>query len=169
MLPWRKYLTQRYNFQKSKLLSNPQCFEFQDEGIKITSPIANSTIYRSDIFKIKELKPCFIIFISPLKYTLIPRRCFCAQEELILFRHLITQKMDKKKYKLKKYRLGKAAPDNEQSIPFQPPNSSTVEPEGSPLLKVNIHLTKKEHLNFLMTVLLHIIQPVKPGFNGRIW
>ena len=143
-----QYLTHRYNYKKSNLLSNPQCFELQDDGINISSPKGNSKLYWNDIFKVQELKPCFIIYLSPLKYTLIPRRCFHTQEELTIFRETIIQKIDKKKRKLKKYPLGEIAPDHEQTSNLQPTDGLTDDSSDSPLMEVNYYLTKKEHFAF---------------------
>lgn len=143
-----QYLAHRNNYRKSKLLSDLQCYEFLDEGLRTSSSVGSSTMKWSDIFMVLELKPCFLIFLSPLKYFLIPKRCLHSKEELELLRRMITQHMDPKQRKLKKYRLGQVAPDTGEIIIPQSVELLNENPETGPLMELDFFLTKQEQLKF---------------------
>jgi hypothetical protein len=141
-------LIQRYSFQTSKFLSVPQFVEFHDLGMEMSSLNGNSTLWWRDVYTVQELKPCFVIYRSPEKYFLIPRRCFHNQGEVELLRRLIIEKVDKKKRKLKKYHLGKVEPDDGQISNPGLVEGLAEDSEAVPLIELNFSLMKNEFLAY---------------------
>lgn len=140
------YFTIKSNFKKSKLLNTPQCFEFGENNLVVSSSNGYFSVLWQDIFKVRELKPCFVIYISPLKYFLIPRRCLSSQEQLELLRDILKEKIDKKKLKLKKYPLGKISVDKDIQKYDEAESNVQIAEEEIPLFELNFSLTKEELL-----------------------
>lgn len=138
------YFTVKSNFNKSKLLNVPQCFEFEEDKLIIASTNGSFSVYWKDIFKVKELKPCFAIYTSPVKCFLIPRRCISSTNQLEFLRAFLKEKVEKRKLKLKKYSLGKISLDKDiQTYNETAVNTQIVEEELC-LLELQFSLTKEE-------------------------
>jgi hypothetical protein len=105
------YLRHKTNFQKCKLLHNLNCVEVSNDRFTVKTLESSFSLPWEDIFKIEELKPCFMVYYSPYKINIIPRRCFVSQEQLDEFRNILRNNVQKKKLKLKSYKLKKSSPD----------------------------------------------------------
>jgi hypothetical protein len=157
------YLTYMISSKENRLINILQCFDILDDRITITSKSGCFTLLWSDVHKISELKPCFIIYSSSSKAFLIPRRCFENQEQLGLFINILKDHVDIKKLKLKGYRLKKSMPDSEK--PFDAELVGESEPAGqfdlvdqnwkeadssgdNPILELQFSLTERDLLSF---------------------
>lgn len=140
------YFTMKSNFNKSKLLNVPQCFEFEEDKLVLSSSNGTFSVLWKDIFKIKELKPCFVIYTSPVKYFLLPRRCINSANQLELLRNIFKEKIEKRKLKLKKYRLGKISLDKDIEIYNETKQNVQITEEDQSLLQLHFSLTKEELL-----------------------
>jgi hypothetical protein len=140
------YFTMKSNFNKSKLLNVPQCFQFNEDKLVLSSSSGNFSVLWKDIFKVKELKPCFVIYTSPIKYFLLPRRCINSANQLELLRNMFKQKIEKRKLKLKKYPLGKISLDKDIKIYNEAAQSTQIAEEDQSLLELHFSLTKEELL-----------------------
>lgn len=112
------YTRHKTNFQKSKLLHNLNCVEVSNDRFTVRSLESSFSLPWEEIYKIEELKPCFLIYYSPLKINIIPRRCFVSQEQLDEFRNILRNNVPKKKMKLKSYKLKKSLPDFGEVVTF---------------------------------------------------
>lgn len=139
------------------LLSILQCFDILDDRIIITSKKGSFALPWNDVYKIKELKPCFMIYSSPAKIFLIPRRCFESQEQLTLFIMILKDRVDRKKLKLKGYRLKKSMPDSGEPFDVEPPRQSEPTEQNEkdadnsgdhPILELRFSLAEKDLLSF---------------------
>lgn len=140
------YFTMKSNFNKSKLLNIPQCFEFDEDKLVLSSTNGTFSVLWKDIFKVKELKPCFVIYTSPIKYFLLPRRCINSADQLDLLRNIFKQKIEKRKLKLKKYPLGKISLDKDIQIYNEAAHNAQITEEEPSLLELHFSLTKEELL-----------------------
>lgn len=140
------YLELKANYTKSNLQDSLVTYEFFETSLKITSH--NGEIYSNwdDIDKVLELKPCFLITLSPTQKYLIPRRCFNSEIQLKEFTDLLELKISKEKLKLKKYKLEQEQQDLEVST-FNKENLELqdVQPLKS-LVDVEFYPNEKEML-----------------------
>ncbi|MFZ5987947.1 MAG: YcxB family protein [Bacillota bacterium] len=141
------YLIQRNNYKKSKLLGELQCYEFNEEAVRISSSSGSFSLIWNDIFKVQELKPGFLIYSSPVKVFIIPRRCFTSQEQLDKFRSVLSSRVDKKKLKLKRYHIGKNSPDFGEVLYTDPVEKTCEHHEDDLLLELNFSLIRKDILS----------------------
>ena len=142
------YLKLRSDFEKSKLLGILQCYRFFEDRLEICSEIGSFCLPWNDIFRVYEIKPCFVIQPAPGKIFLIPRRCFNSQEQLDLFINTVESRVDKKRIKLKRYRLRNSKPDYGE-IKYQENISQTADiknENGNPIIEVQVSLSKNEYL-----------------------
>lgn len=149
------YFSQTNNYKKSKLMEKFQCFELNDEAITIFSSDSSFTVKWNDIYQIQELKPCFLIFTSPGKSFLLPRRCFSDEGQLNEFVGLFTTKLQKSKLKFKRYKLGKISPDAgeiEIKKPSQEPIQQADQEKDTQLFNLSFSLFKKDIIeaNFIL-------------------
>lgn len=105
------YIRHKTNFQKSRLLHNLNCVEVSNDRFNVRTLESSFSLPWEDIYKIEELKPCFLVYYSPIKINIIPRRCFVSQEQLDEFLNILRNNVPKKKLKLKSYKLKKSSPD----------------------------------------------------------
>lgn len=188
MLPFLLiYITQINNFKKSRLMGQLQCYEFTDYGAVIISGNGTFSFKWSDVYKIKEQKQCILILLSPYKNFIIPRRCFHSQEQLNMLNDIFISNVDKKKLKLKGYRMKTTMPDFGE-VPTKKENVQATDQEDiiDPLLKVVFSLSRNELLkaNFrlyyttpvgvIMTVIgiislfSYIVNTILKGYNPPI-
>ena len=146
------YLKQSSNFKRSKLLGLLQCFKIFEDRLEICSENGSFSLQWNDIYKVQELKPCIIIQSSPGKMFIIPRRCFCSQEQLELFISTLDSKVDKKKTKLKRYRLRNSMPDYGEIKVYENTSQAAElqNEQGEPIVEIQFLLTKNEYkaINF---------------------
>jgi hypothetical protein len=140
------YFTMKSNFNRSKLLNIPQCYELDEDKLVLYSTNGTFSVLWKDIFKVKELKPCFVIYTSPIKYFLMPRRCINSSAQLELLRNIFKQKIEKRKLKLRKYPLGKISIDKDIQIYNEAVQSTQLPEENQPLLELHFSLKKEELL-----------------------
>ncbi len=105
------YMLKRSKFRKNKQLGNLYCYEFMEDGIKCGSSDGSRHVSWTEVLKIQELKPCFLICTAQNSFLIIPRRCFHSADELDIFFNLIKNKADSGKLKYKKYKTQKFSPD----------------------------------------------------------
>lgn len=144
------YSQLRTSFIKSRLLGLLQCYRFFDDRLEICSENGNFSLLWNDIYKVQELKPCFIIQSSPGKMSLIPRRCFESQEQLDLFIDIMKSRMENNKIKLKGYRLKNSNPDYGEIKYYENIDKAAgleIE-QGEPILEVQFSLLKNDYLDF---------------------
>lgn len=141
-----QYYAMKNNFKKSTLLNTPQCFELNENNLVMSSRNGSFSVLWEDVFRIRELKPCFILYTSPLKYSLIPRRCFNSQEQLEMFRDILRDKIDKKRLKFKKYPVGKINVDKDIQKYAETITDAQVPEEELPLFELSFSLAKEELL-----------------------
>lgn len=145
------YLIYMNNSKDGGLISILQCFDILDDRIIITSNRGGFTLLWSDVHKVSELKPCFMIYSSPAKIFLIPRRCFENQEQLNLFIKILKDHVDRKKLKLKGYRLKKSMPDSGEPFNTEPTGQNGKDADSSgdnPILELKFSLIEKDLLSF---------------------
>lgn len=141
------YYVQIYSFKRSKLLGGLQCYEFHGDQIRSSSRNGTFSIAWSDIYKVRELKPCFLIYQSPAKIYVIPRRCFSDQEQLERFLSILEDNVDRKKLKIRRYRLGKSRPDSSEGFitPTAPKEDNSC---GAQLMEIEFVITKKDYIGY---------------------
>ncbi|NLL06875.1 MAG: YcxB family protein [Clostridiaceae bacterium] len=105
------YLVSRNSFMKSKLLQSINCLEFSRDNYKIYSAEGISSLLWEEVYKIRETRRFFLLYLSPLKVTVIPKRCFQSQEEIEDLRIIFKDCLPKKKLKLKNYKFKNFSPD----------------------------------------------------------
>jgi signal transduction histidine kinase len=142
------YISTLNNYRKSKLMEKLQCLEINYEEMSMHSLSGNFSIKWNDIYRVQELKPCFLIFISPYKSILLPRRCFNNEAQLAEFKSILAEKMQKNKLKLKNYKIGKVSPDDDEKIeaiePLKEFSQQTAKEEETELLNLCFSLSKKD-------------------------
>ncbi|HEY8349029.1 MAG TPA: YcxB family protein [Clostridia bacterium] len=109
------YLRLRNSFRKSRLLQAVQHYRIFDDRIESWSENERVALPWKDVYFIYELKPCFAIYPAPGMVFLIPRRCFASQEQLDLFISVLESEADRKKIRLKKYKLKNSSPDFDET------------------------------------------------------
>ncbi len=139
-----QYYTLKNSMKKNKFLKDPVCYEFDEDKLSISSPNGNNSVLWKDIYKVLELKPCFVIYTSPVKHIIIPRRCFTGSEQLKMFFDTLTNNINKKKLKLKHYPLGKVSQAEPEYLSFEAINDASNSLEETPLLQLKLSLTKEE-------------------------
>jgi hypothetical protein len=145
------------NFHQSNTQKHIQSYIFMNEKITITSETGNFSIMWEEVYKIQELKPCFLIFTSPVKYFIIPRRCFIDSKQLALFYEIISSKLKKKKLKLKHYKLGKVSPDLiEGSVPSAVQQTNIISKDKQ-LFELHFSLTSKDVIS--MNIMQYYTKP----------
>lgn len=142
-----KYKYEKNNFIKSKLLQKLQCIELKDDAILFSSYGSNTCYKWSDIHMVCELKPCFLISTAPNKNIIIPRRCFNDAAQLNMFLDMLKTKIDKKKLKLKMYKINKFSPDYGETVSSQQSVEEPAEASSlTPLAEVKFAFNKSEIL-----------------------
>ncbi|HEX9059419.1 MAG TPA: YcxB family protein, partial [Clostridia bacterium] len=114
-----RYRRIRVNYEKSPLFKEPTCYEFCNEHIVISSRNSNAKVKWDDLFRIVELKPCFMIYTSSNKYLILPKRFLKSQEQLELLRSLFVDKINAKKLKIKSYPLKEITPYTDELFDTQ--------------------------------------------------
>lgn len=110
------YIRMRTSFVKSKLLQVLICYKVFADRLEIWSENERVALQWNEIYAIQEFKPCFAIQSAPGMIFLIPRRCFASQGQLDIFINFLESAGNKKKIKLKKYRLKDSMPDEGKII-----------------------------------------------------
>lgn len=147
---WLSYSACKREYSKNKLLQSLNCMEVTKETITMSDAEGTSTLSWDDIYKVQELRPCFLIYLSPLKSLLIPKRCFISQEQLVNFRGILWGSgLGKRKLKLKNYNLKSSSPDyGEIELRTEPLTEYfEVDNEENPDIVLEITLEKKDLLN----------------------
>lgn len=181
-----QYYTLKKSMKKNNFLKDPICYEFEEDKLSISSSKGNSSVLWRNIYKALELKPCFVIYTSPVKYLIIPRRCLADSEQLKLVFDTLTHNIDKKKLKLKHYPLGKVSQAEPEDCSFQTINAVSNSLEETPLLHLQVSFTKEEFIainyklyysspsGIIMTaigillIISYIITPISNGSNAYI-
>jgi membrane protein YdbS with pleckstrin-like domain len=143
------YLILRSSFKKSRLLGTLQCYRLFEDRLEIHSENGSFSLLWNEVYKVQEFKPCFVIQSAPGKFFLVPRRCFESQEPLDLFVNTLNSKIDKKKIKLKRYRLRNSRPDYEEKKFNEDIAGQTAESaneRGEPVIEVRFSLFKKDYV-----------------------
>ncbi|WP_054847129.1 hypothetical protein [Acetivibrio straminisolvens] len=87
---------------------------------------------------------------SPFKSLIIPKRCFNSQEHLVNFRKVLySSSLDKRKPKLKNYRLKMSSPDYPENEEIELKAQSVTEyfevnNEDAPEVVIEVKLDKKD-------------------------
>ena len=138
------------------MLHNLNCVEVSNDKFAVRTLESSFSLLWEEIYKIEELKPCFLIYYSPVKINVIPRRCFISQEQLDEFLNILRNNVSKKKLKLKNYKLKKSLPDfgeviKTDEITHAQENEWTDEGE-KPEITIKYELLKKDllRINFKM-------------------
>lgn len=139
-------LIAKRTYDKSGLLGNLQRYEFTPEGFVSISHNGNYCISWVDIFVVEELKPCFLIRLSPIKYYIIPKRCFMDKEHLNSFVNLLLTVVDRNKLKLGNYEFGAFSPDHGEIVPTREKHRKEIGDSRTPMLEVAPTNSKKELL-----------------------
>lgn len=77
------------SYKTNKLLQKPQCYEINHDGIHITSEYTNSSIKWSDLYKAKDTKLNFLLYLSKQQAYVLPKRCFSSVEEVQFMQEVI--------------------------------------------------------------------------------
>lgn len=154
------YQKQQSDFKRSKLLGLLQCLKISEDRMDIYSENGSFSLQWNDVYKVQELKPCIIIQSSPGKIFIIPRRCFCNQEQLDLFINILDSKVDKKKTKLKRYKLRNSMPDYGEIKVYENTNKAMElkDEQGEPIIELQFSLSKNEYI--AMNFWLYYTKPV---------
>ncbi|MFL0268702.1 YcxB family protein [Candidatus Clostridium radicumherbarum] len=181
-----QYYTLKKSMKKNNFLKDPLCFEFEEDKLIISSSKGNNSVLWKDIYKVLELKPCFVIYTSPVKYFIIPRRCLADSEQLGLVFNTLTHNIDKKKLKLKHYPLEKVSQEEPEYSSFETINDASISLEQTPLLQLQVSFTKEEYIaiNYklyytsptviimaaigILLIISYIIAPISNGSNALI-
>lgn len=146
------YFVEKRLFFRKQLQQPFNCIEVTEEKITVFNSESTFTFFWNDVYKVEELKPVFLIYVSFYNKIIIPKRCFVSQEHLVNFRRILyISKLDKRKLKLKNYELKKSSPDyGEVEFKTQPLSeySEYIEEnaEKNPELELDIIFEKKDIL-----------------------
>jgi hypothetical protein len=108
------YMRLRTSFIKSKLLRVPVCYKVFADRLEIWSENDRVILQWNEIYMVQEFRPCFAIQSVPGMIFLVPKRCFASQAQLDLFINILELAGNKKKIKLKKYRLRDSRPAEDE-------------------------------------------------------
>ncbi|WP_010246212.1 YcxB family protein [Acetivibrio cellulolyticus] len=116
MMPFfTSYLILRNNFKKGKAWQSLSSVEFSKEEFTVSAIDGVAFHSWNEIYKVQEMRPCILIYLSFAKYYIIPKRCLASQEQLEELRNILQSSVQKSKLKLKKYKLTKSCPDFEET------------------------------------------------------
>ena len=88
---------------KSNAFNNMQAkMTFNDDGISQSSEIGNTTLPYNKIYKIREVKSAFYLYISKSQVMDLQKRYFTCPEDIQTVKTLFTKHIGKKKLKLRK-------------------------------------------------------------------
>lgn len=107
------------SYRRNKMYLTPTHFEFSDENIQVTSKYGRSTLLWTEINRVKEGKPAFILSYAGTDEYVINRHSFQSQTQLDGFFSLLESHIDANKMSLKHYSLGQ-----DIHIPMVPPASA---------------------------------------------
>lgn len=138
------YLSNIYNYKKSVLLQNLHCYNIVDNGIFFSSSREKYTFTWSEIRKIQELNPCFLIVDTSGKYYIIPKRCFDNAAHLNNFISIIFSKLERNKFKLTGSKFDKFSPESGNLVVLQENQVSMPEDTSEPFSETKFMLNKKE-------------------------
>ena len=173
------YSIRKNSFIKSKALQGMNCLDFSRENYKIYSAEGMSNLSWEEVYKIEELRLFFILYLSPLKMTIIPKRCFESQEQIERLKDILKFSMPRNKLKLKKYKFKKFSPDygevgfknesatveesNETNTDENPELTLEFVPDKRDLLVTNLTMLYTKPVGIIITLigLLLIISRVK--------
>ncbi|RXE60120.1 YcxB family protein [Acetivibrio mesophilus] len=149
------YSIRKDKFANDRSLQILNCIEVTEEKITLSTSEGTNTFSWNDIYKVQELRPCFLIYFSPFKLLMIPKRCFASQEHLVDFRGILySSSLNKRKLKLKNYKLKSSSPDyGEIELITQPVTEYfEVDNEENPEIVIDVTIEKKDLLitNFIV-------------------
>ncbi|HHW31971.1 MAG TPA: YcxB family protein [Clostridiaceae bacterium] len=84
-------------------LSKTQSYNITDYGITLNTTNSYKNVKWEEVFKVIELSEYFLVFTSPTAEGafVLPKRSFINENQITLFKQIITQNLEKKKLKLK--------------------------------------------------------------------
>lgn len=92
------YFSAKQNFNNDTLIQKDQTYTFDETGFQVVNENSTAKINWHDMFKCNELKHAFIIYSSPVKAFIIPKR-FIQEPELNDLRLLLRSNIRAKKLK----------------------------------------------------------------------
>lgn len=145
------YLVYKRSFMKSKALQGLNCLEFTREKYTISSADGMTSLKWEEIYMFQELRNLMILYLSPLKMTIIPKRCFESQEQIDELKDILRKCLPKNKLKLKNYKFERFSPDYGE-VEFKNESCTVVEFDGdnvedNPELTLDVSLEKKDLLS----------------------
>lgn len=146
---WSPYTLHRRSYLKNPL--SESLWSMDESNIHISNNMTRHTLLWGDLCKILEFRSCFAVHIAPALYYIIPRRCFNNQEQLDAFINLINFKVDKKKIKLRNYKLKSDTMAQESEVTGSIDIVEKME-ENHCLFELNCKLTKKESFKFIFAI-----------------
>lgn len=170
-------------FEHNKNFDKILSYDFNAQGYAVNTPDGHLTMHWSNIARIIDLKPCYVIVRSMGKLNLLPKRCFNGAPELNAFRELLIANVESKKLKLRNEDFNHFSPDTVEMA--RPLTIQAEEKHGrandeTPHLEFSFTLTKKEIIKYnllfyymrslgcLLTVLgLLLLIPVVRIFGGE--
>lgn len=100
------YLSAKRNMASNKSIQERIRYSFSREGIRAIALSSSGYMAWDNIREAFETGQNFLLFISNNQMYTIPKRCFQDEEEMALFRHLLTEMLGSKaKLKRKKIPL----------------------------------------------------------------
>lgn len=146
------YLVESNNYKKSPILHHMNLYTLTDEGITLSS---NSGVYNlkwSEISKVQELKPCFVITDILGKCYVIPKRCFDNEEHLNDYIRIMLSRINKSKFKLSAMKFNNFSPDYKKSTIISQTHLSTELNEPEPFSEIKVLYNKRELLRINYTI-----------------
>lgn len=145
------YLIMRNNYKKGKAWRIFSTVEFSKEEICISDARGEVSHSWNEIYKVQELRPCFLIYLSFAKYYIIPKRCLASQAQLEELRSILQSSVQKNKLKLKNYKLKNSSPDFAEEMDATATGLIEEDCDENPELVLECSLDKRDllYINFL--------------------
>jgi uncharacterized membrane protein (DUF485 family) len=99
------YFRARKEFNSDQLIKSEIQYVANDDGINQKRGKSNSYFEWNDIISSYEDKELFRLYVSKNKAIIIPKRYFSSEEDLLLFKRLITKHLNLKKANSKRNKL----------------------------------------------------------------
>ena len=100
LLPFSVYWQAKKNFTSTTRIGEEIKYEFLEDTMKTTGETFTSELTWNKVFKVEEMKDCFLVYHNNLVFNIIPKKYF-ADDEIKNFRNTV-RKFPNLKKKLKK-------------------------------------------------------------------
>ena len=89
-------------YSNNKQLSQTLSYVITNYGISLSSTNSYKSVKWEEVFKVIELKEYFVVFTSVTieESFVLPKRYFLEKDQIILFKQIVSQNLEKKRLKL---------------------------------------------------------------------